>query len=64
MPLNFQNTFETLGAAYNADVNLTTDAGSYGNVRILSLKATRRQALNHLPSLAWEIQAELVSTTS
>lgn len=43
----------------NSSVNLTMDTGSLGNVRILSYRATRAQALNHANPV-WKCQTELV----
>lgn len=43
----------------NASVNLTLDTGSLGNVRILSLRTTRQQALNHTHPV-YKADAELV----
>ncbi len=43
----------------NADVNLTLDTGSLGNVRILSYRATRLQALNRSAPV-YKCSAELV----
>lgn len=43
----------------NADVVLTSDIGTVGNVRILSLKATRRQALNHANE-TWDCACTLI----
>lgn len=43
----------------NADVSLVSDIGTVGNVRILSLKATRRQALNHTGE-SWDCATSLV----
>lgn len=51
----------TLKAAVraNASVNLTMDTGSMGNVRILSFRSKRKQALNHTFAV-YTCTAELV----
>ncbi len=47
--LNSNTGKTTLKAAVkaNSNVNLTMDTGSLGNVRILSFRSKRKQALNH-----------------
>jgi len=59
--LNGNTGRTTLKAAVkaNASVNLTVDTGSLGNVRILSFRSTRRQALNHTNAV-YICTAELV----
>jgi len=52
----------TLKTAIRADssCNLTSDQGSQGNYRILSMKFTRIQALNHTNPV-YKVSAELIS---
>jgi|SRR3990167_1810721 len=52
------NTLKT-SVQTDANVNLTSDQGSQGNYRILSLRAVRRQALNK-SSPVYKCSAELV----
>lgn len=58
---NSNTGLSSLEGFVNADANreLVMDDGSQGNVRILSLQSTRRQALNH-SSLVWDCVARLV----
>lgn len=51
----------TLRTAYKTDanVNLTLNNGSWGNVRIVTFQASQAQALNHT-GMVWNCQAELV----
>lgn len=60
--LNGGTGLSTLEGYVDANTNqvLTLDNGSQGNVRLLSLSATRVQALNKSDEV-WECQARLVS---